>query len=62
MIGYILILVFSIRLDLLPVQGYVSPFSDPLGAVLRLILPVATLSLVFMRSLPGWREAAFSRC
>src|SRR5690606_37284949 len=34
--------------ELLPVQGYVSPFADPGAAVRHLILPSVTLALVFM--------------
>lgn len=47
-IGYLLILVLSLWADLLPVQGYVSPFSDPLAAAAHLALPTMTLSLIFM--------------
>lgn len=47
-IGYLLMLFFSVRWELLPVQGYVSPFTD-LGASIRhLVLPSMTLALVFM--------------
>ena len=47
-VGYILILVFSIRLDWLPVQGYkplAQGFWDWLG---HLILPSVTLSVIFI--------------
>lgn len=47
-IGYILILVVSVQANLLPVQGYVSPFDDPVAAARHLILPSITLALVFM--------------
>jgi peptide/nickel transport system permease protein len=47
-IGYILILVFSVWTDLLPVQGYVSPFENPAAALRHLALPSLTLALVFM--------------
>lgn len=47
-IGYLLMLFFSVKWELLPVQGYVSPFADPGGAVRHLILPSVTLALVFM--------------
>jgi peptide/nickel transport system permease protein len=47
-IGYILILVFSVWTDLLPVQGYVSPFENPVAALRHLALPSLTLALVFM--------------
>lgn len=45
-IGYVLILVFSVELDWLPVQGF-SPIGDGLGAFLHhLALPSLTLALV----------------
>ena len=47
-IGYILILVVSVQANVLPVQGYVSPFDDPVAAARHLILPSITLALVFM--------------
>ena len=47
-IGYLLMLFFSVKWELLPVQGYVSPFADPGAAVRHLILPSVTLALVFM--------------
>lgn len=47
-IGYILILFLSVKADLFPVQGYVSPFEDPLAALRHLVLPSLTLALVFM--------------
>jgi peptide/nickel transport system permease protein len=47
-IGYILILVLSIWADLLPVQGYVSPFDDPLLALKHLVLPSLALAMVFI--------------
>ncbi len=47
-IGYLLILFLSIRADLFPVQGYVSPFVDPIAALRHLVLPSLTLALVFM--------------
>lgn len=47
-IGYILILVFAVWTDVLPVQGYVSPFEDPVAALRHLTLPSLTLALVFM--------------
>lgn len=47
-IGYCLVLFFAIKLDLFPVQGYVSPFEDPLAAVRHLALPATTLSIVFI--------------
>ncbi len=47
-VGYLLMLFFSIGAGLLPVQGYVSPLVDPAAAVRHLILPSLTLALVFM--------------
>lgn len=46
-VGYVLILGFSLRLNLFPVQGYVSPFVDPLRAMSHLVLPAVTLALVY---------------
>jgi peptide/nickel transport system permease protein len=47
-LGFLLIYVFSIRLDLLPVQGYVS-FREGLLPFLRhLILPTVALGMVYM--------------
>jgi peptide/nickel transport system permease protein len=47
-VGYVLVLIFSVDLGLLPVQGYRSPFDDPIGAARHLVLPSVTLALVFM--------------
>lgn len=47
-IGYLLILFLAVKADLFPVQGYVSPFVDPLAALRHLALPSLTLALVFM--------------
>lgn len=47
-IGYVLMLYFSVRWELLPVQGYVSPFTDLGASVRHLVLPSVTLALVFM--------------
>jgi peptide/nickel transport system permease protein len=47
-IGYVLIYVFSIKLNWLPVQGY-QPMSEGFGGfVQRLILPSATLSVIYI--------------
>lgn len=47
-VGYVLIYVFAIRLDWLPVQGY-SRLADGVGPFLeRLILPAFTLSLIYI--------------
>ncbi len=47
-IGYILILLLSVKADIFPVQGYVSPFDDPIASLRHLALPSLTLALVFM--------------
>ncbi len=47
-VGYILIYIFAVTLDWLPVQGY-QRISDGIGGgFLRLILPAITLSIVFI--------------
>jgi peptide/nickel transport system permease protein len=47
-LGYLLIYLFAIRLDLFPVQGYRSPIDD-IGAFLhRLVLPSITLSVIYI--------------
>src|SRR3982075_4711559 len=47
-IGYVLIYVFSIKLNWLPVQGY-QPLSEGFGGfVQRLILPSITLSVIYI--------------
>lgn len=47
-VAYLLMLFFAMKAGLLPVQGYVSPFTDLGEAVLHLVLPSLTLALVFM--------------
>ncbi|UOM33102.1 ABC transporter permease [Acuticoccus sp. I52.16.1] len=47
-VAYILIWVFSVWLGVLPVQGYVSPFEDPVGAVRHMVLPSLALGLTLM--------------
>ena len=47
-VGYILIYVFAITLDWLPVQGYQRISEGVGGWLLRLILPAMTLSIVFI--------------
>lgn len=47
-VGYILIYVFAITLDWLPVQGYQRLREGVGGWLLRLILPAMTLSVVFI--------------
>jgi peptide/nickel transport system permease protein len=46
-VGYLLILGFSLQLRLFPVQGYVSPFVDVARALRHLVLPSVTLALVY---------------
>ncbi len=46
-IGYALVLLFSLQLDLLPVQGFVSLSKDPVEFVRHLILPSAALGIVY---------------
>ncbi len=47
-VGYILIYVFAVTLDWLPVQGYQRISEGVGGWLLRLILPAMTLSVVFI--------------
>lgn len=47
-VGYVLIYVFAIHLDWLPVQGYQRIGDGVGGWLLRLILPASTLSVVFV--------------
>jgi len=47
-LGFLLIYAFSIRLDLLPVQGYVSFREGFLPFIRHLILPTVTLGLIYM--------------
>lgn len=46
-IGYVMILLFSVELDLLPVQGFVSIFEDPVEFLRHLILPSVALGMVY---------------
>ncbi len=47
-VGYVLIYIFSVQLDWFPVQGYHYIGDDPVGWLVRLILPALTLSIVFV--------------
>jgi peptide/nickel transport system permease protein len=47
-LGFLLIYVFSIRLDVLPVQGYVSFRQGVLPFIRHLILPTIALGLIYM--------------
>ncbi len=47
-VGYVLIFVFAIKLDLFPVQGY-APIGEGLGPFLhRMVLPSVTLSVIYI--------------
>lgn len=63
-LGLILILVFSLHLDLLPASGFVSPLDDPIGGIQTLILPAFTLgtaiSAVVMRMMRSSLLEVFS--
>ena len=47
-LGFLLIYAFSIRLDLLPVQGYVSFRQGVLPFIRHLVLPTVALGLIYM--------------
>ncbi|MDJ0969144.1 MAG: ABC transporter permease [Kiloniellales bacterium] len=47
-LGYILIYQFSLKLGWLPVQGYKSPFVEPLAFLHHIILPTVTLSVIYI--------------
>ncbi|WP_431878174.1 ABC transporter permease [Amycolatopsis sacchari] len=44
-IGIILIVVFSVQVELFPVAGYVDPSADPAGFALGMVLPALTIGL-----------------
>lgn len=44
-LGLLLILIFGVQLQVLPVGGYVSPISEPVEGLRRLLLPALTLAL-----------------
>jgi len=62
--GLLLILVFSLHLDILPASGYVSPLEDPVEGIRRLILPALTigtaLSAIVMRMMRSSLMEVFS--
>ncbi|MES2713107.1 MAG: ABC transporter permease [Pseudomonadota bacterium] len=47
LIGYGLVIGFSLSLEWLPVQGFVSLADDPLGFAMHLVLPTIALGLVY---------------
>ncbi len=47
-LGYLLIYQFSLKLGWLPVQGYKSPFVEPLAFLHHIILPTVTLSVIYI--------------
>jgi peptide/nickel transport system permease protein len=47
-VGYLLILVFSVKLNWLPVQGYVPPDEDLADWFAHLVLPTVTLATIFV--------------
>jgi peptide/nickel transport system permease protein len=47
-LGYFLIYGFSLGLNWFPVQGYRSPFVDPVGFLFHIALPTLTLSAIFI--------------
>lgn len=63
-LGLILILVFSLHLDLFPASGFVNPLSDPIAGIHSLILPAVTLgtaiSAVVMRMMRSSLLEVFS--
>jgi len=63
-LGLILILIFSLHLDLFPASGFVSPLADPVAGIHSLILPAITLgtaiSAVVMRMMRSSLLEVFS--
>jgi peptide/nickel transport system permease protein len=47
LIGYGLVMGFSLALELLPVQGFVSISEDPIGFLQHILLPTVALGLVY---------------
>jgi len=47
-LGYLLIYQFSLNLKWLPVQGYKSPFVEPLAFLRHIVLPTVTLSVIYI--------------
>lgn len=59
-IGYLLIYFFAMRLNWLPVQGYVRLSEDPVRFVRHLILPCATLGVIFVALIARVTRASVS--
>jgi peptide/nickel transport system permease protein len=50
-LGIMLILLFAVRLHWLPASGYVSPWQDPVGNTLRLLMPALVLGVALAAAL-----------
>lgn len=59
-VGYLLIYLFAMRLNLLPVQGYVRIGDNPLRWALHLLLPSLTLSVVYVALIARVTRASVS--
>ena len=57
-LALLLILLFSLKLGLLPVSGYVSPLVDPMAAVRHLVLPSLALGLGLAASISRMTRSA----
>ncbi len=57
-LGLLLMLLFSIRLNLLPVSGYVSPIEDPLQSLKHLIMPCLALGIGLSASISRMTRSA----
>lgn len=57
-IGYVLIWLFAMHWQLLPVQGYVRFAADPLGWLEHLAMPAATLSIIYVALIARVTRAA----
>ena len=47
-LGIMLILLFSVRLDILPASGFIPLFDDPIGNLTRMIMPAFVLAIGLM--------------
>jgi peptide/nickel transport system permease protein len=50
-LGIMMILLFAVRLHWLPASGYVSPWQDPVGNTLRLVMPALVLGVALAAAL-----------